>query len=92
MEDCDKKVSSSRLKKLIDLQRSVKEKKLKELVGREVEVIVEKVSKKSKKEYYGRDRHNRSVVVNGDDIKINDKVIVQIVQIKGITPYGIKKR
>ncbi|HAF08452.1 MAG: MiaB/RimO family radical SAM methylthiotransferase [bacterium] len=92
MDGCDKKVSSSRLKKLIDLQRSVKEKKLKELVGREVEVIVEKVSKKSKNEFYGRDRHNRSVVVNGENITIKDKVIVRIVKIKGITPYGIKKR
>lgn len=92
MDDCEKKVSSERLKEIIQTQRLIKDKKLKQLVGKEMEVIIEKISKKSNKEFYGRDRHNRSVVVRGEGISIGDKVVVNILEIKGITPYGVKVR
>ncbi|MEJ5307091.1 MAG: MiaB/RimO family radical SAM methylthiotransferase [candidate division WOR-3 bacterium] len=92
MDDCDKRVSSERLKKIIQAQRLLKDKKLKQLVGKEVEVIIEKLSKKNIKEFYGRDKHNRSVVLTGENIGIGDKVIVKILEIKGITPYGVKMR
>lgn len=90
MDDCDKGISSERLKKIIETQRLLKDKKLKQLVGKEVEVIIEKLSKKNRKEFYGRDKHNRSVVVMGDNIDLGDKVKVKILEIKGITPFGVK--
>ncbi|MEO0237291.1 MAG: tRNA (N6-isopentenyl adenosine(37)-C2)-methylthiotransferase MiaB [candidate division WOR-3 bacterium] len=92
MDDCDQKISSERLKKIIQAQRSLKDKKLKKLVGKDVEVIIEKLSKKNINEFYGRDKHNRSVVVRGKNINIGDRLIVKIMEIRGITPFGIKMR
>ncbi len=91
MKTPDGEISSSRLKELIETQRKIKEKKLKQLINKKLEVIVEKVSKKNENEFYGRDRQNRSVIVSGKISSIGEVVKIKVVEIKGITPYGIKE-
>ena len=72
-------VKKERLRRLIQLQRQILEKRNKSLVGQKFEVLVEGLSKKSSDELQGRTRTNKVVVFKGSPDLVGKLVQVKIV-------------
>jgi len=72
-------VKKERLRRLIQLQREILEKRNKSLVGQKFEVLVEGLSKKSSDELQGRTRTNKVVVFKGSPDLVGKLVQVKIV-------------
>jgi len=72
-------VKKERLRRLIQLQREILEKRNKSLVGQKFEVLVEGLSKKSSDELQGRTRTNKVVVFKGSPDLVGKLVRVKIV-------------
>ncbi len=77
-DDVPAEVKSRRLSRLQDAQRRIQERRNLEYVGREVEVLVEGVSKKEDDVLSGRNPHNRVVNFPGDVGRIGQMVHVRI--------------
>lgn len=78
----------ARLETLIELQRGCTTLRNRTEVGREVEVLVEKVSKKSPLQWAGRTPQNKWVVFNRGDVMPGDFVNVHIDSAHGVTLQG----
>jgi len=78
-ERIPEEISGQRLRKLIELQQKILLRKNKSLVGKEVEIMVEEISKKSPNELQGRTRTNKMVVFKGRKELIGNIVSVKIV-------------
>jgi len=72
-------ISGERLRRLIKLQQAITLKRNDALVGKKIEVLVEKISKKSSEELQGRTRTNKIVVFKGKRELIGNIVLVKIV-------------
>ena len=87
-DDVPEEVKSRRLQEIIDVQHEVAEQtKLKDL-GKEFEVLVEGVSKKSKHELFGRTSHNQVVVFPSETHTIGDYVRVVVEKCTSATLIG----
>lgn len=73
------KVSKERLRRLIKLQQAITLKKNESLVGKKIEVLVEKTSKKNSGELQGRTRTNKIVIFKGKEELIGNIVSVKII-------------
>ncbi len=80
-ERIPEKISGQRLRRLIELQQKILLRKNESLVGKEVEIMVEKISKKSSDELQGRTRTNKIVVFKG-----RKELIGNIISVKIVTP------
>ncbi len=72
-------ISGQRLRRLIELQQKILTRKNESLIGKEVEIMVEKISKKSPDELQGRTRTNKIVVFKGGKELIGSIMAVKIV-------------
>ena len=76
-----------RLERLIEMQQKHTLFRNKAIVGVEM-VLVEKESKRSKKQWAGRTDANKWVVFNKENAKIKDLIPVKIMDARGITLHG----
>ena len=77
-----------RLERLIEMQQKHTLFRNKAIVGRMEMVLVEKESKRSKKQWAGRTDANKWVVFNKENAKIKDLIPVKIMDARGITLHG----
>jgi tRNA-2-methylthio-N6-dimethylallyladenosine synthase len=78
-ERIPEETSGRRLRRLIELQQAILLRKNEFLVGKEVEIMVEEISKKSSDELQGRTRTNKMVVFKGRKELIGNIISVKIV-------------
>ncbi len=72
-------IKKKRLRRLIEVQQRITEKKNESLVGQKIEVLVEGVSKKNPEELQGRTRTNKIVVFKGKKELIDTLIWVKVV-------------
>lgn len=85
LSDDDK---SDRLNRMIRLQYQHTLEKNRELIGKEVEILVEKESKKNSKEMMGRTRSNKIVVFPAMNYKPRDLIHRTITDAQGVTLFS----
>ena len=77
-DDISDEVKARRLQEIVDLQQKHSWQRSEEFIGTTVEVLVEKVSKKSENEFSGRNSQSITVVFPKENFKIGDFVQVKI--------------
>ena len=81
-------IKQRRLEELIQLQKEVTKKVNRNLIGKELQVIVEKESKKSDKQWAGRTDGNTWIIFDKMNFKIKDLVVLRVDDAQGITLFG----
>ncbi|HLF52231.1 tRNA (N6-isopentenyl adenosine(37)-C2)-methylthiotransferase MiaB [Flavobacterium sp.] len=87
-DDVTEPTKARRLQEIVDLQQKYAWLRSEEFIGQTVEVLVEKVSKKSKEEFSGRNSQSITVVFPKEDYKIGDFVNVKILSCTSGTLIG----
>ena len=87
-DDVPEEIKQRRLQEIVDLQRKHGLARSKEFVGKTVEVLVEKVSKKSNEQLSGRNSQSLVVVFPKEHYKIGDFVNVKITNCTSGTLIG----
>lgn len=87
-DDVDEEIKTRRLVEIVELQRDISEEKNRETVGKEYEVIIEGVSKKSDKMLFGRTDGNKTVIIPLNDAKPGDRLMVKINRANSATLFG----
>ena len=77
-DDIDEKEKVRRLNEIIALQQELSAKNNKNCIGKEYEVLIEGVSKRSKEQFFGRTEQNRTAVFDRKNYKIGDFVKVRV--------------
>ena len=77
-DDVPEETKARRLQEIVDLQQKHAWQRSEEFIGKTVEVLVEKVSKKSNDEFSGRNSQSITVVFPKENYKIGDFVNVKI--------------
>lgn len=78
-DDVSEETKARRLQEIVDLQQKHAWFRSEEFIGQTVEVLVEKVSKKSTEEFSGRNSQSITVVFPKENYKIGDFVNVKII-------------
>ncbi len=87
-DDVSEEIKARRLQEIVDLQQKHSWFRSEEFIGKTVEVLIEKVSKKSESEFSGRNSQNITVVFPKENYKIGDFVNVKIVSCTSGTLKG----
>jgi tRNA-2-methylthio-N6-dimethylallyladenosine synthase len=87
-DNVDEEVKKVRLQEIIDLQQSHSKFRTKQYIGKTVEVLIEKESKKSSSHWAGRNEQNTVVVFPKKSHKIGDFVNVKIYDCTSATLIG----
>jgi len=87
-DDVDEETKTRRLVEIVELQRDISEEKNRETVGKEFEVIIEGISKKSDKMLFGRTDGNKTVIIPLNDSKPGDKIMVKVNRANSATLFG----
>lgn len=77
-DDVPEEVKKRRLQEIVDLQQILSEKRTKRFLGRTVEILIEKESKKSNLHWSGRNSENVVTVFPKENYKEGDFVLVKI--------------
>ncbi|MNY10936.1 (Dimethylallyl)adenosine tRNA methylthiotransferase MiaB [compost metagenome] len=77
-DDVPEETKMRRLQEIVDLQRKHSAFRTQEFVGKTVEVLIEKTSKKSEEQFSGRNSQSITVVFPRENYKIGDFVNVKI--------------
>ena len=88
-DDVSEETKLKRLQEIVDLQQKHAWQRSEEFIGKTVEVLVEKISKKSKEEFSGRNSQSITVVFPKQNYKIGDFVNVKIENCTSGTLKGI---
>ena len=87
-DDIPDEVKTARLTEIINLQNRLSEQSNKRDVGKEFEVLVEGLSKRSDKQLFGRTSQNKVVVFDRGDHKVCDYVKVRVTGCSSATLFG----
>ncbi len=87
-DDVPEKVKKRRLSEVIELQQKYSKYNTEKYVGKTVEVLIEKESKKSDQEWSGRNTQNAMVVFPKENYKVGDFVNVEILDCTTATLIG----
>ncbi len=87
-DDVHEDIKQRRLSEIIDKQTQHSLHNMKEKIGKVYEVLIEKLSKKSKNHYVGRTTHNTAVVFEKENKKIGEYVMVKIKRCTSATLIG----
>ncbi len=87
-DDVPEEVKSRRLKEIIALQRKTGHDRAKYFIGKTVECLIEKESKKSDQEWAGRNSQNYVAVFPKKHYKVGDFVMVKITDCTSATLIG----
>lgn len=90
MAEPSEDIKLQRLKHLIKTQNSIKMEKMKDLLGRDVQILVERQSKQSPMHVIGRDQGDRMIVLRSKH-QPGDTVSARIIDIAGNTPIAETK-
>ena len=88
VDDVPEEVKKRRLNEIIDLQQKLGLERTKRFVGQEVEVLIEKESKRSTEHWSGRNSQNTVVVFSKKNYKVGDFVMVKINDCTAATLIG----
>lgn len=88
-DDVPEETKARRLQEIVDLQQKHAWQRSEEFIGKTVEVLIEKLSKKSKEEFSGRNSQSITVVFPKENYKIGDFVNVKIESCTSGTLKGI---
>jgi tRNA-2-methylthio-N6-dimethylallyladenosine synthase len=87
-DDVLEEIKARRLQEIVDLQQKHAWFRSEEFIGKTVEVLIEKVSKKSTEEFSGRNSQSITVVFTKENYKIGDFVNVKILSCTSGTLKG----
>ena len=87
-DDVPEEVKKRRLNEIIDLQQKLGLERTKRFIGQEVEVLIEKESKRSNEHWSGRNSQNTVVVFPKENYKVGDFVMVKINDCTAATLIG----
>lgn len=87
-DNVNDKIKKRRLQEVVDLQQKHSLERAKEFIGKTTEVLIEKESKKSNKEWSGRNTQNTTVVFPKENYNIGDFVNVKIRECTSATLKG----
>ena len=87
-DDIPEDVKTRRLTEIIDLQNKLSEESNKRDIGKEFEILVECVSKRSEEQLSGRTSQNKMVVFDKGNHQIGDYVKVRITGCSSATLFG----
>jgi len=87
-DDVSEEIKARRLQEIVDLQQKLAWLRSEEFIGKTVEVLVEKISKKSAEEFSGRNSQSITVVFPKENYKIGDFVKVKILSCTSGTLKG----
>ena len=87
-DNVDEKTKSRRLSEIVDLQQKHSMYRSKQFIGRTVEVLIEKESKKSSLHWAGRNQQNTTVVFPKENFNVGDFVNVKINDCTSATLVG----
>ncbi len=87
-DDVPEDVKKRRLQEIVDLQQAHSRKRTERFLGRTVEVLIEKESKKSAAHWSGRNSQNTVVVFDKEHYKVGDFVNVKINDCTSATLIG----
>ena len=87
-DNVDENVKKMRLQEIIDLQQSHSKYRTQQYLGKIVEVLIEKESKKSTSHWAGRNQQNTVVVFPKNSHKLGDFVKVKIKECTSATLIG----
>ena len=87
-DQISERIKQNRLEKLIQLQKEITQKVNRSLIGKELQVIVEKESKKSNNQWAGRTDGNTWAIFDKMNFKIKDSVVLRIDDAQGVTLFG----
>jgi tRNA-2-methylthio-N6-dimethylallyladenosine synthase len=87
-DDVADAVKKARNMRLLELQKGISLAENKKLIGREVQVLIEGVSKSDSNKLSGRTRQNHIVVFNGSGESVGKLVHVLIHEVTDLTLYG----
>lgn len=87
-DDVTEETKARRLQEIVDLQQKHAWLRAEEFIGQTVEVLIEKVSKKSAEEFSGRNSQSITVVFPKENYKIGDFVNVRILSCTSGTLKG----
>src|SRR5690606_1524057 len=87
-DDIPDEVKKRRLQEVIDVQQELALQRTQRFVGQTVEVLTEKVSKKSDQHWSGRNSQNTTVVFTKGDYNVGDFVLVKVTDCTTSTLIG----
>lgn len=87
-DDVDEKTKGRRLQEIIDLQMEHSHYHNKRMVGNTYKVLVEKESKKSSDEFFGRNSQNAVVIFPKGNAKVGEYVNVKVTDCTSVTLIG----
>ncbi len=87
-DDVPSEEKTKRLNEIIDLQRKLSLASNKRDIGKEFEILVEGVSKRSKEKLFGRTSQNKVVIFDNKGVSIGNYVNVKIVDCSSATLIG----
>ncbi|MBQ2121406.1 MAG: tRNA (N6-isopentenyl adenosine(37)-C2)-methylthiotransferase MiaB [Bacteroidaceae bacterium] len=87
-DDVPEEVKIRRLEELIALQNELSAESNRRCIGREYEVLVEGVSKRSREQLFGRTEQNKVVVFDRHEFRVGDYVRVRITEASSATLKG----
>ena len=87
-DDVPQEVKKRRLNEIIDLQQKLGLERTQRFIGQEVEVLIEKESKRSNEQWSGRNSQNTVVVFPKENYKVGDFVMVKINDCTAATLIG----
>ena len=87
-DDVPEKVKKRRLQEIVDLQQKHSKIRTERFLGKTVEVLIEKESKKSAAHWSGRNSQNTVVVFDKENYKVGDFVNVKIIDCTSATLIG----
>ena len=88
LDDVDEPTKKRRLQEIVELQQNHSLVRTKEFLNKEVEVLIEKTSKKSKLYWSGRNNENTVVVFPKEDYNVGDFVDVEIESAEHFDLFG----
>jgi len=87
-DDVPEPVKKRRLQEIVDLQQRIAMERTKRFVGDTVEVLIEKISKRSDEHWSGRNSQNTTVVFPKENYKVGDFVLVKVSDCTSATLIG----
>jgi tRNA-2-methylthio-N6-dimethylallyladenosine synthase len=87
-DDVPEEVKKRRLNEIIDLQQKIGLERTQRFIGQEVEVLIEKASKRSDAHWSGRNSQNTVVVFPKENYKVGEFVLVKITDCTAATLIG----
>lgn len=87
-DDVPEEVKKRRLQEIVDLQQKISLVRTQRFVNQTVEVLIEKVSKRSEDYWSGRNSQNTTVVFPKGDYKVGDFVLVKVTDCTSATLIG----